>query len=384
MTLPAAASAANPARDSRWPVFDPRQSLRAQASLAFFAAAMAITLLSAWLGGAWVRADIERRAGRVLESLAVTIGERAELGLQERYHALQFAAGLPALHDRAQQRAVLGALLDAGRDFAWLGVLDAEGTITTAEPRLFEGERAAQRASFRIGSLEPWVGSLEAVPQLAASANQPESADAPFLEVAVPMRRQDGKPAGALVSYVRSAWLQEIARTVVPEALRREHLSATAYNEAGVPLIEVDAAGWTAAPALPSVPTGKRLRGTLIEPTAEGSVYLTGYYLTHGSDGLRGLRWFVTVREPIGEVFAPVHNFRRAMLRVGIVFSLVFGVAGWLSATSISRQLRRIAIAAQRIEAGDPLATLPAPSGEGEMARACRALRALIDHLRGR
>lgn len=387
MTSPAATLPREPRPTAPWPRFDPRRSLRARAALTFFLVAFGAAVFAAWIGGVLLRRELQQRTGRLLETVAVDVGERAETGLHERLLDLQLTIASPALREPGRatdRRAAVDALLDGSPDFAWVGWADANGDIVAAAPHVFETQRVSARPWYRHGRLEPYIGNLQSVPELAQATSLPGVAESQFIDLAVPVIGPSGKPDAVVAAFVRGTWLESIVRSAVPESLRREHVTAAVYSSDGQPLVDVESPGWTAAPGMPVVPMNAPTRGAFVESLPDGGRYLTGYYRTHGTRGFRGMRWFVATRQPLADVMAPVQALRRTVVLIAIPAALAFAVLGWVLAMPLSRQLRRIAGTAARIESGDVLATLPSPEGDGEIARACRSLRALIDHLRGR
>src|ERR1019366_4310529 len=156
---PLSASVRDP--DDWWWIFDPRQSLRARATLIFGGLALGFSLLLGWTAATLFRRQLERQVGPVFETLALQIADKLDRALDERLSALQFAAGLAPLKNpaapAADRRALLDAILDAAPDCAWIGFADRDGLITCATQRLFEGNEVGTTAWFRSGRRAPYA-----------------------------------------------------------------------------------------------------------------------------------------------------------------------------------------------------------------------------------
>lgn len=392
---PAAPTAPVVARRDWWWIFDPRESLRAAAALACGTTALAFTALVAWLAGDALQRSLETQAAAALETLAVQVSDKLDRALFERYRTLQLAASLPSVRaygqSPADRRRVLAVLQETTPDFAWLGFVDATGRVIAGTGGHFEGTSVELRTWFRQARNQPYAGSLREIPELARLAPATEtdpSGDTPaaprFLDLAVPVSGADGEFAGVLAAHLRWEWSRDIQASVIPESARRQLLGVTVYGAANETLLDSGGSGWTLPPDAPVLPDPRRPRGAFTEPTAGGTTYLTGFMRSRGHREYRGLGWITAVRQPVDRVFAPVATLRRRLVGWGLVLSLAGAVGAWVFAGRISRRLRSVAAAAERIREGDVLAVLPSARGEGELEHMCTALGGLVEDLRAR
>lgn len=394
MPPPPARPAALPERDWWW-IFDPRESLRAAAALAFGATAVAVTAIVAWLAGDALHRQLEAHAASSLETLAAQVGDKLDRALYERYRTLQLAAALPSVRaygqSPADRRRVLAVLQETTPDFAWLGFVDAAGRIVAGTGGHFENTSVELRAWFREARRQPYAGPLREHPELArllpAAAGDPAGdphAPPRFLDLAVPVSGPEGEFAGVLAAHLRWDWSREVQASVVPESARRALLGVTVYGPDHEVLLDSGGSGWTLPPDAPALPDPRRPRGAFVEATSLGTTYLTGYLRSRGHREFRGLGWTTAVRQPVERIFAPVSALRRRLVAWGLALTLAGSAAAWWAAGRISRRLRSVAAAAERIRAGDVLAVLPSARGEGELAHLCAALGALVEDLRAR
>lgn len=367
-----------------WWVFDPRESLRARAALILGGGAIVFTLLIAWIGGTLLRRHLESQLGATFESLAAQVSNTLDRRLYERFRELQFVASLPSLRDPrtdpAERRRVLEALQVSVPDFAWVGVADPSGYIVAATQKQFEKESARELRWFVQAQEHPYAGPLREFPALTGSMPVPDR-DPRVLDIAVPIIGMNGEFAGVVASHVRWGWAREAQLAIVPESAKREHLGVTVYSAANEVVLDSGATGWTIPPEPPALPQ-RRFRGSMLETTAEGSVYLTGYIRSRGHAEFRGLGLLTIVRQPVRRALAPAHELRLAIARWGFLFSGTLLVVSWIFAGRLARRLDAVTAAAGRIQAGDILTVIPQPRGNAEIDHMCGAVGGLVQDLR--
>jgi hypothetical protein len=370
-----------------WWIFDPRLSLRARAALVVGSGALAFVVLLTWLAGDVFRRRLEATSGAALETFAVQISDKLDRNIHAHARLLQLAANVPAFQNRAlsaaERRQVLDALLDASPDFAWLGFADPAGTLVSTTQHLFENTRADQRTWFRAAHERAYIGSVHEYAEL---ADRVRSIDEPgplrFLDLAVPVTGANGELVGILAAHLRWSWAHEVELSVIPDALRREHVGATVYSNTGEVLLDSGELGGSAPPAAPPVPTDRRGRGSLRENTADGAAFVTGYSRSRGFKDFRGLGWLVTVREPVAVAFAGVRELQRTVVAFGLFFAGALVALSWIFAGRHARRLAAVTAAAHQIRGGDVLALLPRAHDDSELDRMCGALGEMTEELR--
>jgi methyl-accepting chemotaxis protein len=161
-------------------------------------------------------------------------------------------------------------------------------------------------------------------------------------------------------------------------------VGVTVYGANKEVLLDSGTSGWTQPPDAPPVMEARRGRGTLMEDTAVGTRYLTGFARSRGFREYRGLGWYAVVRQPAERVFAPVEALKRSILRWGALLVIGVAIASWIIAGRLARRLHIIGASAERIREGDILSVLPRPKGDSELARMCAALGNMVDDLRAK
>jgi len=135
---------------------------------------------------------------RSLLIAANEISSRIETDLLARQREVGLVAGLLERSDTvepAMVRDMLDRLKQDQPDYAWIGMVDASGKVLAATGRLLEGVDTSKRPWFagaQAGSYlgEPHEAQLLATYMPRAANNEPVR----FVDVAVPLRRADGRP----------------------------------------------------------------------------------------------------------------------------------------------------------------------------------------------
>ena len=381
--LPATTSA----RDDWWWIFDPRLSLRARASLITGVGTLAFTLLATALAGTLVRRSLEAQLGTHFEALAFQLADKLDRVIHARHHDLQLMASIaPMRHGdttAAERQKLLETVQDSARDFAWIGFADPRGTVRAATGGLFANTAVGTRPWFLVARERNHTAGPAELPALTRELH-PEGGTRAlrYIDLAVPVQAADGALLGALGAHVSWEWSREVQLSVVPESARRERIGVTVYSAAGEVLLDSGGSGWSQPPEPPVISDPRKFRGTLLQSADGGTSYLTGFARSRGYREYRGLGWLIVVRQPADLALAPARELQRTLFGWGALLTIVLVAVSWIAAARLSRRLRSVRLAADRIRGGDVLTVLPRPSGEGELARMCGSLNDLVEDLR--
>jgi HAMP domain-containing protein len=387
MESPSHRAAPHPADDWWW-IFDPRFSIRARATLWVAGTGMAFTVLASWLTGAVFERSLGQQAGRHFESLAVQVSDKVDRAIYERFRELQLLANLDAIRQASETRSagptVLNALLSVSPDFGWVGLLAADGRVLASTDAALVNADLSDRPWFRGAREKPFAGGVREIPELARMLPPTEFDSTRFLDLAVPVTATNGQFAGVVGAHVRWDWAQEVQLSVVAEPALRERISVTLYSGPDETVLDSQSSNWSQPPAVPAFPEARRFRGAMVESTAAGVNYFSGYARSRGFRDYRGLGWVTLVRQPLDLAFAPVRELRRTIFGWGAAFTLFLATGTWLISGRFVRRLDAYTAAADRMRDGDVLTVLPRSRSTDEFGRMGDALGALVETLRAR
>ena len=349
---------------------------------------LAFTLLASWGVARILRDQTRDHVGARLEALASETADKLDRALSERYRELEFAAAIGPLRapdaTLDERRRLLESVREKSSDYAWIGLADAHGTVTAAAGRVLEGAPVRVRDWFRTGQNKPYLGDVRDAPELpATSEDAPAGMPRRVLDISLPVPAANGQLVGVLGAQINWTTLApEIVASALPLAVRRERIGLTIYSARREVLLDSGGSGWTEPFEAPDLPDRSRLRGFLLENTANGASFVTGYARSRGLRDFHGLGWLVTVRQPLEAAFAPARTWQRQILEAGLAATLAAAAMGWVLASRLTQRLRVIGAAAERIRQGDVLTVMPLPRDQGELSATSAALGAMVDEFR--
>ncbi|WP_119157490.1 sensor domain-containing diguanylate cyclase [Caldimonas tepidiphila] len=353
------------------------RSFRFRLTLSFGLLAAAIVAALAIALSDMIGRSAARDQGEALQTLARSIAAMMSEGLHERMREVELLAASPEVRRVGTEprawRPVLERMQRTRSHFAWIGVSDAQGRVRAATGGLLEGEDVSHRPWFQAARSGPFLGDVHKA-QLLASLLPAPSGGEPlrFIDFAAPLHDAGGRLVGVLA--VHGSW--EWARDVI--AL----LSSQRHRERGVLVFVVDAGGQvihhpSGPEGLGGVPPNVRLQtGAAMREWRDGRRYLSAAAPVIG-DPRHELGWTVVVRQPEALALEAAADARLLVLLAGGLAVLLTMAGSWWVAAHVSRPLRDIARAAQRIEAGERDTGIPVDARSTELQHLGRALQAM-------
>ncbi|MEO7414120.1 MAG: cache and HAMP domain-containing protein [Opitutaceae bacterium] len=371
--------------------FSPKDRPRLQLCLrtmGFFGLVMLMfTSLLVFIAEGLLRGRLTKSGGAHFEYLAFAISRGVDGALDEFRRQLNVTAAAPFLYsansaapNTQAQRIALKALKDSNPDFAWIAYVDPDGNVVAATDGVMEGTSVVPR---------PWFGDLKdiafsaRVEKWQALDNAMEKPDRPeelgrrvFLAVRLPGATVG--LGGALVAQLGWDWARAAQNSVLPEEARDVQLGATIYASPSEVIADSGGSGWTRPPGAPDVPLQRAARGVKLEKAAGGGEYLTGYARCAKYPYLN---WVVTVRQSTKYAFASVAQLRESAVPWALLLTFLSLCVSGLFAYRITRRMHSVKLAAQRIQSGDVLTSMPIGRDDSEVEEMCDAVNRLIDHL---
>ncbi|MBB3220188.1 PAS domain S-box protein [Pseudoduganella umbonata] len=299
--------------------------------------------------------------GALKQSIAVALTERARYAAQqldgtmfERYREVQFLASRPEFTRpdmaAADRRRAAEGLQSSYPLYAWIGMAGLDGKVLAATGGLLQGVDVAKRPWFSGALAGRHVHDVHDAKLLAKLLPREEGGPPRFVDVAFPVRGDDGRVHGVLAAHLNWRWA---------EAMR----------------LQIDAAGGSDGETLivgrdgkvlagPGAVTGTVVDTAVLEAArrgrydhaeerwADGRDYLVGGAATHGLGGYPGLGWTVLTRQETRAAYAEVRALQVRVAMVGLAVALAFSLIGWRVSRRITRPLQKAAALAAAIEEG--------------------------------
>lgn len=335
---------------------------------------LAAVVLSLVIGESSVD-QLRARIGQSLATDAARIADRLNKEVAARSRELALLAAFDPLRSQADPAAIQ-SLLDTLRrnegDYLWLAITDVQGRVVAATEGVALGNDLSARPDIRD--------------LLRGAASRPEgdARDEPrVMNIARPIRSLDGQVVGLIVAQLGWDWVRELSRSLLTaDADGAVHRQSFVISNGDVVLVGP-------APFVGkklNLPVINRARAGItdwsIDDWPGGEPYLIGSAFAAGEGQFPGpgtvqMGWTVLVREAEATWFAPAVALREEVLASGLALALAFAALGWVIVGYITRPLRRIAAAADRLRLGENV-ELPQIRGAAEIESLSTSLRALV------
>lgn len=346
-----------------------------------------IVVLLSWLLGTFIHVDLSQRlreeSGRELVELAYQMGDRLDRDMAARASILEVFAQLDALREpgaRQEQIRLLDQLSAKMPALAWIGLLDAQGTVSVGSDRILEGINIAHRPVYREALDGLFIGDVHEALLLQSLLPNPSGETMKFVDISWPIRDGEGQLLGVLATHLSWSWAGEISRSLLRATQQRREAEFFVLASDGAVLLGPKE--WIGRQTAEFLPVSDRKSAgvwRVIEWPGEAK-YQTGVAFADGHGDYAGLGWVVVARQPLAVADQPAEDAQTFIFVAGSLLALVFAIAGWLVSGYLTAPLKRIARAADRLSAGED-AQIPVIRGAREIEILGASIRHLVEAL---
>ncbi len=365
----------------------PRVSLRTRFAGAL--AALVFTVVGVF-GGLVGQHSVDQLRERIGQSLAVDaqrVADHLNSEMAERARDLTLVSGLDPvrnLSDIASMQAMLDSVRRIEPAYLWLAVTDLQGNVIAATDgglvgsdlnNLYDLRDQLRGRATSLGDPLRIVRSGESVAPPIERQRQ--------INIARPIRGADSAPVGVVVAQLSWDWMRNSVQSLLsPDddgTIHRQILVVSSYDL--VLMGPSDLLGQRLT--LPEINRARAgLFGWNTSAWPGGTSYITAANFAAGDGQYPGpgsvpMRWPVLVRESEATAFLPAQQLRYAILAFGIGLAVVIAGLGWIIAGVITRPLRQITAAADRLRLGENV-ELPNLRSSIEVETLSASLRALV------
>ncbi|WP_176442352.1 hybrid sensor histidine kinase/response regulator [Noviherbaspirillum humi] len=343
---------------------------------------LALTALVGRLATEKVKADIGARFADLSFQAVDKIGR----SLSERQREFELLAARPDFAEPGvsaeTKRRYLESLQKNYPHYAWIGMTDNDGKVMVAANGILEGTNVASRPWF-VRAMQGLHLTDVHQAVLLQKLLQPGYGDEPmrFIDLTFPYRDREGRMAGILGAHLSMKWAEEIERSILLPALRRQGIETIVLDkDYSVVLGPPELMNLTLSfPALSAA--AEPQTGYAIQRIASANEYLLGYSKSSAAAGHPSLGWTVVVRQDLKAAYAPVRQLQQQIMAIGLAVAVLFAALGAFLSGRISRPLRLLTEAAHRVQAGEDSRISKPKGGYAEIHVLHRSLQTLLEKL---
>lgn len=138
--------------------------------------------------------------------------------LHERYTDLQVAASFAnhslTIQSTADVSGLLNALHKNFPSYAWIGLMAPDGTVMESTDNLLKGANVSHRPWFQAASERPYLGDAHEALLLAEKLDNPSGTPPRFVDIAVPLKDNEGDLIGVLGAHLHLDWVANIGKSL--------------------------------------------------------------------------------------------------------------------------------------------------------------------------
>ncbi|MFB9329834.1 diguanylate cyclase domain-containing protein [Paenibacillus aurantiacus] len=362
-------------------------SLNLRTSFAIISAVLIIllsTLLSFTMSNR-TSAAIEAEIGNSLSEISYQMAEKLDHYMWSRAGEIDVLSQLDTLRqpeDPAAIRRLLDGLQKSIPSFTWVAFLDTKGNVVASTAGILTGQNIAKRPVFQNGIKGRFIGDVHEAVLLAKLLPNPSGEPLQFVDISVPVKNSAGETVGVLAAHLSWEWSEEVEQSILqPLKDRKSSYDIFIVSKTDNSVLlgpEQQVGKKIALPGLAAAQAGRNNNGTMEWP--DGQTYLTSFAYGNGYMDYPGLGWTVIVREPADSAFASVAELRNRFMWLGGISALVFAIIGWFAAGFVSKPLKNIAQAAERLRQGEDV-PIPQHRGIRDIETLSVSLQSLVDDL---
>lgn len=363
---------------------NPRNSLRAQISLASGGIALLLSLALSYFAAEDSRQQIETAEGESFMRRAQSALDVLDRGMFERSREIQNAAILDEIREPGvpleRKREILERLQSSFNAYAWIGICDEKGIGSVGTGKYLEGKDLSKRPWCTQGRDRTYLGDMHDALLLSKLLPNPSGEMFYLVDVAAPVIDKKGNLQGVLCGHIFWKWAEDVLDSKKTKGkdiflLTKDGLVLSGPEAPRSELTKL------APMTMQAIKQSDTNGGYLMERWSDGKTYLIGYAKSSGYRDYPGMGWISLMRQDVTQAFAPARELRFRILMMGGVLGILFAWLGWLMAGRIAGPITRISQAADKIAAGELTYDVPEQQGDGEVAHLSTAIHNMVETL---
>ena len=257
-------------------------------------------------------------------------------------------------------------------EVAWLGFADTSGRVTVASGGILEGDSVNARPWFRGGIDGPFAGDKHEALLLAHFLKANSSEPLRLIDLAMPVHRLDGSPAGVIGLHIDWYWVRDFIRSFGHDGV--EVLLVSRQGDVLAGPKDVEGTKLTTNSVLAA---GQGAGVTQSETWPDGQRYLITVLPIGSSRELPSFGWSLIVRQHGDVAFAGARAVITQVLPILIALGALLLLSAFLLGRALGRPLTRLTSAASAMALMQITGPVPDERRYREVAELASALSRL-------
>lgn len=316
-----------------------------------------------------------REIGHSMGETAQHVARQLDADMQARAAQMAALASVDLLASLPAAQKLVDEMKRRDPTLAWIGVIDASGKVLVGSNGVLVDADVSERPAFQEGVKDLFIGDVHEAVILAAKLPNPTGEPMRFVDVAAPIKGENGLSIGVLAAHYSWSWAQRTVRELTASIHDGDGLEALVVGADGVTLLGPDDLIGSHYPTQDLLRTNGLNYAIAAAPN--GQLFLAGFAVAGGHGGMP-FGWTVITRRPVDVALMAASHLRMQVIGSGVLLAFLFSGLGWLVAGWIARPLNKIAMVADRLRAGERGVVFPKNEGVAEARSLALSLDSLV------
>lgn len=352
-----------------------KASLRSHLTLWFAGLSLLILLSVGFYVGHIATEQMKQASGNALLSTARSTAALLAVQLRERQLEVSLLSRAPLFRrgdlDQPDILTLMELRTRSRAEYAWMGVADADGRVRQAANGLLVGQSVGQRPWFQAGMRGEYTGDPhEAVMLAKLLPGSGNGEPLRFIDFAAPLLNAQGETIGVLGAHAHWRWITQIVDSAV--------MQKDAFPEIEALIVDFDG-----KVLYPELLAGEQMATDKLNTASgwsTGKGYVTASVAVPSPSNAK-VTWYIMLRQPLDVALQPARTLLYKLLLLGVLAALVFVLAAYYLAASLSRPIERLARSAKLVQDQQPGAIFPQDHAVVEIAQLGRSLTGMTQSL---
>ncbi len=257
--------------------------------------------------------------GTLLHEIAFQTSDKLDQGMYQHYFHILSLANNDNIRDSKfsndKKRESLEFLQKYFSEFSWIGITDTNGKVLASTGKLLEGADVAKRPWFKGGLDDTFLGDVHEALLLAKLLPNPTNEPLRFVDVAAPLKDQQGKLIGVIGAHLSWQWADNVRKSLFEKTTDDHNVEVYILDKNNNILLGE------------KTEEMQKIANDLYNKSETKNYSIVDDYLvaSHKTKGFKeypGLGWKILIIQPLSVALIPVKEAGLRITFFGIVFAI--------------------------------------------------------------